>query len=240
MFRQCYRSSSKLIKIVEVGPRDGLQNESKTLSVETRVDLINKLSRAGLSSIEVGSFTKIPQMQNTNTVLDKIERKKSTTYSVLVPNLKGMEFAVFHKANEIAVFTAASESFALKNINCTISSSIDRFKSVIQSAKQHNIPVRGYVSCAVQCPYEGKIQPSAVANVASQLIDLGCYEVSLGDTIGIATPGDIRIMLKAVSSVVDVNKLAIHCHDTYGQALANILTCLDVLLLTYLAWDSNC
>ena len=213
---------------MEVGPRDGLQNESKALSVDSKVDLINRLTRAGLTNIEVGSFTKLPQMQNTSQVLDKIERKKSATYSVLIPNMKGMEFAVMHKANEIAVFTAASESFALKNINCTIASSIDRFKPVIQAAKQHNIPVRGYVSCVVQCPYEGKIQPSAVANISQQLIDLGCYEVSLGDTIGIATPGDIRVMLNAVKSVVSEDKLAIHCHDTYGQAVANILASLDV------------
>ena len=229
MFRRIIcRKSSTHIKIVEVGPRDGLQNESKALSVDSKVDLINRLTRAGLTNIEVGSFTKLPQMQNTSQVLDKIERKKSATYSVLIPNMKGMEFAVMHKANEIAVFTAASESFALKNINCTIASSIDRFKPVIQAAKQHNIPVRGYVSCVVQCPYEGKIQPSAVANISQQLIDLGCYEVSLGDTIGIATPGDIRVMLNAVKSVVSEDKLAIHCHDTYGQAVANILASLDV------------
>eukprot|EP00835_Amoeboradix_gromovi_P002989 NODE_184_length_15718_cov_0.161342.p3 type:complete len:311 gc:universal NODE_184_length_15718_cov_0.161342:1863-931(-) len=226
--KQFIRKSSSFVKIVEVGPRDGLQNESKIMSIEQRVDLVNRLSRAGLSSIEVGSFTKLPQMGNTGQVLDKIERKKSTSYSVLVPNMKGCELAISHKANEIAVFTAASESFTLKNINCTISSSLDRFKPVIQAAKAANIPVRGYVSCVVQCPYEGKIQTSSVANVTQQLIEMGCYEVSLGDTIGVASPGEIRFMLKAVKSVVDSKKLAIHCHDTYGQALANILAALDL------------
>ena len=223
-----FKRFASVIKVVEVGPRDGLQNEVKLLTVDNRVDLVNKLSRAGLQHIEVGSFTKIPQMKDTNMVLDKIERKKSTSYSVLVPNQRGMEFAVMHKANEISIFTAASESFTLKNINCSIASSYDRFKPVIEAAKANKIPVRGYVSCAIACPYEGKIQASAVANVTQNLINMGCFEVSLGDTIGIASPGDIRVMLKAVKSVVPVEKLAIHCHDTYGQALANILAALDV------------
>lgn len=222
------RRRHQSIKIVEVGPRDGLQNESMHLSVEAKVSFINKLVRCGLRHVEVGSFTKLPQMKDTHLVLNNIEQTE-TVYSVLVANMKGMDLATAHKASEVAIFTAASDSFVQKNINCSIQQSLDRFKPILSLAKAKGIPVRGYVSCIAQCPYEGKVQPSAVAHVTESLFDLGCHEVSLGDTIGVATPGDIHAVLKAVQSVVPLSKLAIHCHDTYGQALANILQAINVL-----------
>lgn len=220
------RTTSK-VKIVEVGPRDGLQNEPKHLSVDTKVSFIEKLVHCGLSHIEVGSFTKLPQMKDTDKVLDRLQRT-GTIYSALVPNRKGMDLAAAHKASEVAIFTAASESFTHKNINCSIQESLDRFKPVVSMAAAKGIPVRGYVSCIAQCPYEGKIQPSQVAIVTEALFKMGCHEVSLGDTIGVATPGAIESVLKAVLAIAPVSQLAIHCHDTYGQALANILQSIHV------------
>ncbi|MBI1216695.1 MAG: hydroxymethylglutaryl-CoA lyase [Alphaproteobacteria bacterium] len=218
-------------RIVEVGPRDGLQNEKNAASVETRIAFIDMLSDAGLQSIEAGAFVSpkwVPQMAETDKVLAGIDKKPGVSYPVLVPNEKGMEAAIAAGATEIAVFAAASESFSKKNINCAIAESLERFKPVMESAKAHGIKVRGYVSCVLGCPYEGEIAPDAVARVAKELYDMGCYEISLGDTIGTGTPVKMRALLKAVTGAgVPLQALAVHCHDTYGQALANILTALE-------------
>lgn len=219
------------VRIVEVGARDGLQNESQQLDIKTRVKLIDLLSESGLSAIEVGAFVSpkwVPQMANSDQVLQQITKKPNTRYSVLVPNLKGFDAALSAGAKEIAVFAAASNSFSQKNINCSIDQSIERFKPVIEQAHQNNIAVRGYVSCVVGCPYEGDIDPTSVASVAQQLSDLGCYEISLGDTIGVGTPNKIDALLKAVTKHVRLQELALHCHDTYGQALVNIYHALQM------------
>lgn len=220
----------KTVRIVEVGPRDGLQNEKTPVSVDTKVAFINMLTDAGLQTIEAGSFVSpkwVPQMADTEKVYAAIAKKAGVSYPVLVPNAKGMEGAVAADVKEIAIFAAASESFSQKNINCTIAESIERFKPVIEEAKQRGIKVRGYVSCVLGCPYEGEIAPAKVAEVAKALYDLGCYEISLGDTIGTGTPLKSAAMLDAVIAVVPVSKLAAHFHDTYGQALANILVALE-------------
>lgn len=224
-------SLPKQVKITEVGPRDGLQNENKIIPVEIKIDFINRLSQTGLKSIEAGSFVSakwIPQMADSLTVLEKIQRTPKVKYSALVPNLQGFESAVTAKTNEVAIFTAASETFAQKNINCSVSESIERFKPIIIAAKEKNIPVRGYVSCVLGCPYEGKIDPNKVAEVAKILWDLGCYEISLGDTIGVGTPGLAQNLIKIISKKIPVKNLAVHFHDTYGQALANIYACLEL------------
>ncbi len=218
------------VRIVEVGPRDGLQNEASPISVDDKIAFINMLSDAGLQTIEAGSFVSpkwVPQMADTDKVYAGINKKSGVSYPVLVPNAKGMEAAVAAGVKEIAVFAAASESFSQKNINCTIDESIERFKSVIEEAKKHGIKVRGYVSCVLGCPYEGDIKPADVAKVAKALYDMGCYEISLGDTIGVGTPVKAREMINAVKQVVPVEKLAVHFHDTYGQALVNILVALE-------------
>jgi hydroxymethylglutaryl-CoA lyase len=220
----------KRVRIVEVGPRDGLQNEKSTVPVETKVALINKLSDAGLQSIEAGAFVSpkwVPQMADTDKVYAAIEKKSGVSYPVLVPNAKGMEAAVAAGVKEIAVFAAASESFSQKNINCSIAESIERFTPVMEEAKKHGIEVRGYVSCVLGCPYEGEIKPEAVVKVAKALYDAGCYEISLGDTIGTGTPEKTRALLQAVKKEVPAAALAVHFHDTYGQALANILVALE-------------
>ena len=213
------------VRIYEVGPRDGLQNEKVILPATVKIDLINCLSETGLTHIEVTSFVSpkwVPQMGDAAEVMVGIQRKSGVTYPVLVPNDKGMEGALAANATEIAVFASVSESFSQKNINCSIAESLERFKPVIATAQKHNIKVRGYVSCVVGCPYEGTIDPMKVADVSAKLRDMGCYEISLGDTIGVGTPNKILDMLNAVSKFVSVNQLALHCHDTYGQALANI------------------
>ena len=220
----------KSVRIVEVGPRDGLQNEKSAVSVETRVALINRLSEAGLKTIEAGAFVStkwVPQMADTDKVYAAITKKSGVSYPVLVPNAKGMEGAIAAGVKEIAVFAAASESFSQKNINCSIEESLERFKPVIEEAKKHGIKVRGYVSCVLGCPYEGEINPAAVVKVAKVLYEMGCYEVSLGDTIGTGTPVKTRAMLEAVKKEVPSAALAVHFHDTYGQALANILVALE-------------
>lgn len=220
----------KTVRIVEVGPRDGLQNEKTTVSVETKVELINRLSASGLKTIEAGAFVSpkwVPQMADTDKVYAAIEKKPGISYPVLVPNEKGMEGAVASGVKEIAVFAAASESFSQKNINCVIAESLERFKPVIETAKKLGIKVRGYVSCVLGCPYEGDIQPAAVVKVAKALYDMGCYEISLGDTIGTGTPVKTRSMLQAVKKEIPTAALAVHFHDTYGQALANILVALE-------------
>lgn len=220
----------KYVRIVEVGPRDGLQNEKSTVSVETRVELINKLSETGLKTIEAGAFVSpkwVPQMADTDKVYAVIAKKSGVSYPVLVPNSKGMESAVASGVKEIAVFGAASETFSQKNINCSIAESLERFKPVVDEAKKHGIKVRGYVSCVLGCPYEGEIKPEAVVKVAKALYEMGCYEISLGDTIGVGTPVKTRVLLQAVKKEVPLQALAVHFHDTYGQALANILVALE-------------
>jgi hydroxymethylglutaryl-CoA lyase len=217
------------ISIYEVGPRDGLQNE-RPLALSDKVQLIDALASAGLRRIEAGSFVSakwVPQMADSAAVLGQITRGADVSYAALTPNLAGFEAALAAGVNEVAIFTAASESFCQRNINCSIRESLDRFAPIMVKAKHLGIPVRGYVSCVLGCPYEGDIAPSQVAAVAQELLQLGVYEISLGDTIGIGTPRKARNMLDTVASKVPIAQLALHFHDTYGQALANILACLD-------------
>lgn len=219
------------VKIVEVGPRDGLQNEKQIVPTEAKVKLINDLSDAGLSVVEAGSFVSpkwVPQMADSAEIMQQIKRKAGVSYPVLTPNLKGFEGALAVGAKEVAIFGAASESFSQKNINCSIDESLERFKPVIAAAKQENIAVRGYVSCVVGCPYEGDISADKVADVSAKLFDMGCYEISLGDTVGVGTPGKVQEMIRAVSAQVPMQHLAVHFHDTYGQALANIYAALEM------------
>ena len=219
------------VKLVEVGPRDGLQNEKNLVSLQAKLDLINGLSETGLQVIEAGAFVSpkwVPQMADSAEVLAQIRRNSHITYTALTPNMRGFEGALAAKADEVAVFGAASESFSQKNINCSIAESLERFAPVIQAAKSHDIPVRGYVSCVLGCPYEGDISPAKVAEVSERLLDMGCYEISLGDTIGVGTPVKTQLMLDAVMVKVPAEKLAVHFHDTYGQALANILVALQM------------
>ena len=223
------------VKIFEVGPRDGLQNEATLLSVQDKVDLIDRLSQSGLKAIEAGSFVSpkwVPQMASSAEVFGLIKRKPGILYSALTPNMIGLDAAIEAGVDEIAVFGAASETFSQKNINCSIAESLQRFAPVIDTACQHQLPVRGYVSCVVACPYEGMIEPAQVVSVARQLTDLGCYEISLGDTIGTGTPGAITRMIDAVAAQVPIEQLAIHCHDTYGQAIANIYAALHAGITT--------
>ncbi|SEA42355.1 hydroxymethylglutaryl-CoA lyase [Microbulbifer marinus] len=219
------------VKMVEVGPRDGLQNEKQPISVATRIALIDRLAAAGLPVIEAGSFVSpkwVPQMAASEEVLAGIQRRPGVVYSALTPNMKGYERALAAKADEVAVFGAASEAFTQKNINCTIAESLERFRPLIEQARQDGIPVRGYVSCVLGCPYEGEIDPAKVAEVSGALLDMGCYEISLGDTIGVGTPEAAKRMIEQVSARVPVEKLAVHFHDTYGQALANIYAALQM------------
>ncbi|ETV89193.1 hypothetical protein H257_00555 [Aphanomyces astaci] len=218
------------VKIVEVGPRDGLQNEKTLVSTADKVALINLLSEAGLPVVEATSFVSpkwVPQMGDNADVMKQIKRKEGVFYPVLTPNLTGFDAAIKVNAHEVAIFGAASESFSRKNINCSIQESLERFHPVCEKAHSLGVRVRGYVSCVLGCPYEGAIDPAVVANVAKTLLDMGCYEISLGDTIGIGTPGSTLKMLQATKDVVPVEKLAVHFHDTYGQALANILVALQ-------------
>lgn len=213
------------VRLVEVGPRDGLQNEAQPISVTDKIRLVDDLSDAGLSYIEVGSFVSpkwVPQMAGSAEVFAGIQRQADTTYAALAPNLRGFEDALAAGVKEVAVFAAASEAFSQRNINCSISESIDRFLPIMEAARLHGIQVRGYVSCVLGCPYEGEVAPKQVAAVANELFALGCYEVSLGDTIGTGTPGATRALIDAVAAHIPRSKLAGHFHDTYGQALANI------------------
>ncbi|HEY0834143.1 MAG TPA: hydroxymethylglutaryl-CoA lyase [Azospirillum sp.] len=219
------------VRIVEVGPRDGLQNEKQIVPTATKIELIERLADAGLTVIESGSFVSpkwVPQMADSPEVFAGIRRKAGVVYTALTPNAKGLEGALAARADEVAVFGAASESFSQKNINCSIAESLERFAPVMAEAKAKGVPVRGYVSCVLGCPYEGEIAPSAVAEVSATLFAMGCFEVSLGDTIGTGTPAKAQAMLAAVAERVPVEKLAVHFHDTYGQALANILASLEV------------
>ncbi|HEB28047.1 MAG TPA: hydroxymethylglutaryl-CoA lyase [Porticoccus sp.] len=221
----------KNVRIVEVGPRDGLQNEKENISTQTKIDFIDMLGDAGVSTIEAGSFVNpqwVPQMASSEEVFTQIKRLYHVSYAALTPNLKGFERALSANATEVAIFAAASETFSQKNINCSIADSIERFIPVMAAAKKEGIPVRAYVSCVVGCPYEGAIDPEKVRRLSTQLIELGCYEVSLGDTIGVGTAASIGRMLATVSKDIPFNKLAVHFHDTYGQALTNIYTALQM------------
>uniref|UniRef100_A0A4W4F0F1 hydroxymethylglutaryl-CoA lyase n=1 Tax=Electrophorus electricus TaxID=8005 RepID=A0A4W4F0F1_ELEEL len=219
------------VKIVEVGPRDGLQNEKEMVPTEIKIQLIDMLSQTGLSVIEATSFVSskwVVQMADHNEVLTGINKSPHVRYPVLTPNIQGFQAAVEAGAAEVAVFGSASETFSRKNINCSVEESMQRFEQVICAARQACIPVRGYVSCALGCPYEGQVHPAQVTKVAKRLHELGCYEVSLGDTTGMGTAGSMAAMLRAVMAEVPIHALAVHCHDTYGQALANILTALQM------------
>ena len=218
------------VKIVEVGPRDGLQKERLFIPTDVKIELINRLTATGLSAIEATSFVSpkwMPQMADNARVMAGITRRPGVSYPVLVPNLRGFEAAVAAGATEVAVFGAASETFSQKNINCSIAESLERFAEVTAAARKKGVRVRGAVSCALGCPYEGEIAPAAVAGVAAQMLALGCYEIFLGDTIGVGTPGKAQAMVDAVADKVPRKKLAVHFHDTYGQALANILAVLE-------------
>ena len=221
----------KKIQIVEVGPRDGLQNEKVWVPTETKISLIEKLAEAGLTKIEVTSFVSpkwVPQLKDAHEVFTGIKQISSVSYPVLTPNMKGFERALEADAKEIAVFCAASETFSQKNTNCSIEESINRFKPVLEEAQKINIPVRGYISCVLGCPYQGNVPVEDVANLAYKMSEMGCFQISLGDTIGNGTPLKAKRMVQKVSEKVTVSKLALHFHDTRGQALANIYACLEL------------
>jgi len=222
--------SGGTVKIVEVGPRDGLQNEKSPIAVADKIALIERLAAAGLKTVESGAFVSpkwVPQMADSDAVLSGIDRQPGVAYPALVPNMKGYEAARAVGVDEIAIFAAASESFSQKNINASISESIDRFRPVIDAARQDGVRVRGYLSCVLGCPYEGRIEPAAVVRVANSLHNLGCYEISLGDTIGVGTAGEAASLVRAVAREIPITAIAGHFHDTYGQALANIYAALD-------------
>ncbi len=213
------------VLVYEVGPRDGLQNEKAIISTSKKIALINLLSLTGLRKIEATSFVSpkwVPQLSDAHDVLTGISRSEGIDYAALTPNLKGFEFAREAKADEVAIFASASEGFSQKNINCSIAESLARFEPVMAAAKTASIPVRGYVSCIVECPYDGAVHPDAVQKIAKALFDMGCYEVSLGDTTGAGRPDTIKTMIKAVSDAVPVKHLAGHFHDTGGRALDNV------------------
>ena len=221
----------KQVKIVEVGPRDGLQNEKNIVPTAIKVELIDRLAEAGLRAIEATAFVSpkwVPQMADNAEVMAQIKRKPNVAYPVLVPNMKGFEAAVAAGAEEVAVFGAASEAFSQKNINCSIEESIARFQPVIAAAQAAKMRVRGYISCVLGCPYQGEVAPDVVAQVAVRLHEMGCYEISLGDTIGVGTAGKTQAMLEAVAKRVPIDRLAGHYHDTYGQALTNIYASLEM------------
>ncbi len=218
------------VRIVEMGPRDGLQNEQAIVPADVKIELIERLAAAGLPAVEAGAFVSprwVPQMADSAEVVRRMRRRSGTAYPVLVPNEKGLDAALDAGVEEIAVFTAASEGFSRRNINCSIADSLERFRPVTARALKRGLKVRGYVSCVLGCPYEGDVPASKVAEVAAALVALGCYEVSLGDTIGVGTPVKARAMIETVAARVPIARLAVHFHDTYGQALANILTCLE-------------
>ena len=224
------------ITLVEVGPRDGLQNEKQTVSAETKIELIERLAAAGHVNVEAGAFVSpkwVPQMAGSGEVMARIERKPGVSYPVLTPNMQGYEAARAAKADTVAVFGAASESFSKKNINASIEESLERFRPVVEAAKADGVRVRGYVSCVLGCPYEGKIPVANVVRVSKALYEMGCYEISLGDTIGAGTAGEARAMIRAVSGEVPAAALAGHYHDTYGQSLANIWASIEEGVTTF-------
>ena len=213
------------VRIVEVGPRDGLQNEKTPVSSKVKVELIRRLGAAGLKSIEATAFVSpkwVPQMAGSAEVMRALRRKPGVSYSALTPNLQGFEAALAAGCDEAGVFGAASEAFSRKNINCSIAESIERFRPVVEAAREHGMRCRGYVSCALGCPYEGAVEPQAVARLAATLYEMGCYEISLGDTIGVGTPASTLRVFEACAAVVPVDRLAGHFHDTWGMAIANI------------------
>ena len=219
------------IQIVEVGPRDGLQNEKEWVPTKTKISLIEKLADAGLTKIEATSFVSpkwVPQLKDAHEVFTGIKRISGVSYPVLTPNMKGFERALEADAKEIAVFSAASEAFTQKNTNCSIEESINRFRPVLEEAKKNKIPVRGYISCVLGCPYQGNVAVEDVVNLAAKMTEMGCFQISLGDTIGAGTPVQAKRMVQKVSEKVPVSKLALHFHDTRGQALANIYACLEL------------
>lgn len=223
------------VSIVEVGPRDGLQNETLNLSAAQKIELINLLSKTGLKRIEAGSFVSpkwVPQMANSDEVFQALPSRTDVQYSALTPNLRGLEIAIDAGVKEVAVFGSASEAFSQKNINCSISESLKRFEDVFQLADQNNIKVRGYVSCVMGCPYQGDISPKTVTQVSKALLDMGCYEISLGDTIGAGTPRATSLLLEDVLKDIPAQKLAAHFHDTYGQALVNLYKALEYGIAT--------
>jgi len=224
------------VTMVEVGPRDGLQNEKKTVATETRIELIDRLTAAGLPAIEAGSFVSpkwVPQMADTAEVMARIRRRDGVSYPVLVPNLKGLEAAIAAGATEIAGFAAATETFSQKNTNCSIAESLVRQENVCRAAIDAGLRVRGYISVVLGCPYEGEVKPAQVADVAARLWDMGCYAISLGDTVGMGTPAKTQRLIEAVSGHVPIEKLGGHFHDTYGQAIANILASLEMGMATF-------
>jgi hydroxymethylglutaryl-CoA lyase len=221
----------KHVKIVDVGPRDGLQNQPERVALETKIRLVEMLADAGLPVVEAGAFVSpkwVPQMADSAELMQRIVRKPGVSYPVLVPNMKGYEAAKAVGVDEIAIFGAASESFSQKNINCSINESLERFRPVAEAARADGIRVRGYISCVLGCPYEGAVAPEAVAIVARALDEMGCYEVSLGDTIGTGTPARAQAMIAAVAQHIPVERLGAHFHDTYGQALANLLAVMQM------------
>ena len=225
------------VKIIEVGVRDGLQNESKVVPVDVKIKLIELLAQSGLSVIEATSFVSpkwVPQLSDHKNIIESINSnkylssfKKEINYPVLTPNMKGFDNAISAGAKEVAIFAAASEAFSKNNINCSIDESIDRFIPILNKAKEIGIPVRGYVSCVLGCPFQGEVAVSKVVQVSKRLKDIGCYEISLGDTIGVGTPSKTKLLIEALKNEIDINHLAVHFHDTYGQALANILASLQ-------------
>ena len=218
------------VKIVEVGPRDGLQNEAQIVPVKVKIKLIDKLVDAGLPVVESGAFVspkRVPQMAASGEVFKGVQKRTDVSYPMLVPNMKGLEAALDAGVEEIAIFAAATDSFSQKNINCSIDESIERFRLVVERAIKHNIKVRGYISCVLGCPYEGEVSMAVVAGIAKTMFDQGCYEISLGDTIGVGTPGKAQAMVEQVGKVVPIPQLAAHFHDTYGQGLANLYAVLQ-------------
>ena len=221
----------KKVHIYEVGPRDGLQNEKKIIPTNIKVKLINKLSECNFKNIEVGSFVSprwVPQMADSNKVLERIKKRQGIKYPVLTPNLKGFQDAIKNKVDTICVFVTASEKFSMKNTNCTVKEALKRVEEIVNEAKKYKLKVRGYISCVLGCPYEGKVNYKKTANIAKFLDQIGCYEISLGDTIGIGTPSESVLMIKEVTKQVNLNKIAVHFHDTYGQALANLYAVLQL------------
>jgi hydroxymethylglutaryl-CoA lyase len=222
--------------MVEVGPRDGLQNEKKAVSTDIRIELIERLADAGLPAVEAGSFVSpkwVPQMADTGEVMQRVRRRDGVSYPVLVPNMKGLEAAIAAGAKDIAGFAAATETFSKRNTNCSIAESLERQATVCRAAIDAGLRVRGYMSVVLGCPYEGEVKPAQVADVVRQLWDMGCYEVSLGDTVGMGTPAKTQRLIEAVSAHVPVEKIGGHYHDTYGQAIANILASMEMGMATF-------
>jgi hydroxymethylglutaryl-CoA lyase len=224
------------VKIIEVGPRDGLQNEAQTIPADIKIELVNRLSQAGFANVEAASFVSpkwVPQMATSTDVMAGIMRRPGTIYSALVPNMKGFDAALASGVDEVVIFAAASEAFSQKNINCSIAESIERFREVAESAKKHNLRLRGALSCAFGCPYQGEVSGDSVADVVRRLRDLGCDEIDIADTIGVATPRHVQAIMQRAIAEFPIERLSGHFHDTYGQALANIYASLEVGITIY-------